>query len=220
MKAKFFLFALSEVITKRLDLLASKIYVSQILLSYRFYFECTNQLFYDIINLILTIGGVMKIFITGNSGCGKSTMARKLAEKHNLSLCPLDDIVWDKDKKRPHEVRTEILNEFLKNENWVIEGMSHSPWMHEVYVKADYIFLLQISDRVAKWRIRKRHIKKKLGLEKGHKEGKGYVKNLYKIREDYKREIIPEIEERLKGFSDKSFVVKNIKEVNKIIKKQ
>lgn len=160
----------------------------------------------------------MKIFITGNSGCGKSTMSRKLAKDHNLSLCPLDDIVWDKDKKRPHEVRTEILNEFLKNENWVIEGMSHSPWMHEVYQQADYIFLLQISDRVARWRIRKRHIKKKLGLEKGHKEGKDYVKNLYKIREDYKREIIPEIEERLKGFSDKSFVVKNIKEVNKIIK--
>lgn len=163
----------------------------------------------------------MKIFITGNSGCGKSTMARKLAKKYNLSLCPLDDIVWNNGTKRTHEEREKILLDFFSNnDNWILEGMSHSPWMHKVYADADYIFLLKISDRLARWRIRKRSIKKKLGLEKGHKEGKGFVKHLYEIRQNYKDEVIPEIEERMENeYKEKSYVVNNIKQVINIIKK-
>lgn len=159
----------------------------------------------------------MKIFIAGNSASGKSTMARKLSKIYSLDLCHLDDIVWENGKKRSHEKRKNILTNFLAAENWVIEGMSHSEWMHAVYKQADYIFLLNTNYTIASFRVLKRYFKKKIGIEKGHKETLKSVKNLLKIRKDYEKNIIPEIKETMETHKHKSFVIKNIKQIQKII---
>ena len=94
----------------------------------------------------------MKIFITGNSGCGKTTSANKIAEKYNIPVCSLDDFVWQDNVvpsvKREYSERKKLLDEFLKNESWVIEGMSHSEWMLDVYRLADLIFLYETSLKI------------------------------------------------------------------------
>lgn len=160
----------------------------------------------------------MKIFITGNSGCGKSFIANKLSKEHNIKICSLDNLVWKNNLKRSYEERENLLNDFLlKNNSWVIEGMSHNNWMHEVYKQADHIFILKTSNFLAKTRIIKRFIKKKLGIEKGHKETLKSLKNLFKIRKEYQENIMPEIIENLKVYNDKTNEVKNYKQIKKII---
>lgn len=162
----------------------------------------------------------MKILILGNSGCGKSTLARKLAKKYNIACCHMDDLVWNGQIKRPHEIRTELLNKFLSNNNsWVIEGMSHSEWMKETYELCDYFFLLKINNIKAWGRIYKRYLKKKFGLEKGHKETLQYLRSLHKIRKDYTQNVIPEIKQKMQNYKNKSFVVHNFNQVIKIIDK-
>ncbi len=151
----------------------------------------------------------MKVLILGNSGAGKSTIARAVSSKYNFPLCSMDDLVWENNVKRSHEKRIEILNEFLDGkENWVAEGMSHKTWMHQLYKTADIIFLVNTSNCVARFRIVKRHIKKKLGFEVGHKQTWKDVKGLLKIQENYRKNIIPEIEENVKNFGKNIIYIK------------
>jgi adenylate kinase family enzyme len=65
-----------------------------------------------------------RILIYGNSGSGKSTMARQLARDLGLPLLDLDSITWlAKLVRRPVEDSIELLREFIAaNREWVIEG--------------------------------------------------------------------------------------------------
>jgi len=156
----------------------------------------------------------MKIFITGNSGCGKTYIANKLAKKYKINFCSLDNLVWQDNKKREYSERGALLKDFLnKNSSWVVEGMSHNEWMHFLYDEATHIFFLNTSKIVASIRIVKRFIKKKIGIEKGHKETIKSLKNLFKIRKNYEEKIIPEIKLKLQNYSTKTKEVKSFKQI-------
>lgn len=68
----------------------------------------------------------MKVLIFGNSGSGKSTMARQLADEHRLTHLDLDSIVWEPGKvavPRPADAIAASLADFLAaHPRWVIEG--------------------------------------------------------------------------------------------------
>jgi adenylate kinase family enzyme len=68
----------------------------------------------------------MRIAIFGNSGSGKSTMARGLVARHGLAMLEIDSIVWEPGQiavLRPKEKILADLNMFISaNENWVVEG--------------------------------------------------------------------------------------------------
>jgi len=68
----------------------------------------------------------MKILIYGNSGSGKSTYAKAMTARHDLTHLDLDSIVWEPDKiavqRQPEDVLAS-LHEFIESERmWVIEG--------------------------------------------------------------------------------------------------
>ena len=65
--------------------------------------------------------------------------------------------------------------------------------MHELYSIVDIVILLKPPITLSKYRIVKRYVKKKLRLEKGHKETLKYVKKLFKIFDEYEQNVIPEI---------------------------
>jgi adenylate kinase family enzyme len=69
---------------------------------------------------------MMRIVIYGNSGSGKSTMARALAARHGVALLELDTVVWESGKVavlRPREDIEADFERFLdSNETWVVEG--------------------------------------------------------------------------------------------------
>lgn len=68
----------------------------------------------------------MRIVIFGNSGSGKSTMARDLAERHQIPMLELDTVVWEPGKiavLRPrNEIRADVEQFLASSERWVVEG--------------------------------------------------------------------------------------------------
>lgn len=68
----------------------------------------------------------MKVLIFGNSGSGKSSLARALAQRHHLGHLDLDTIVWEPGQvavQRAGDVIAASLAAFLSDDDqWVIEG--------------------------------------------------------------------------------------------------
>jgi pimeloyl-ACP methyl ester carboxylesterase/adenylate kinase family enzyme len=68
----------------------------------------------------------MKVLVFGNSGSGKSTYARALADEHGLAHLDLDTIVWEPGQiavQRPAAAIRGSLDAFLAaHATWVIEG--------------------------------------------------------------------------------------------------
>lgn len=65
-----------------------------------------------------------KILIFGNSGAGKTTLAKKMAKENQLPHLDLDNLTWDKPgARKAFEDSLESVNEFIQsNESWIIEG--------------------------------------------------------------------------------------------------
>jgi adenylate kinase family enzyme len=66
----------------------------------------------------------MRIVILGNSGSGKSTMARHLIQTSGVPLLCLDEIAWEQGThRRPIDESIRSLHQFIENNNeWIIEG--------------------------------------------------------------------------------------------------
>ena len=116
----------------------------------------------------------MKIHIIGCSGSGKTYLAKALSDKYNMPHFDLDDIQWDNSAdgygvKMPIEKRAELLNNILKNDSWIIEGVYYA-WVGKCFEDADKIYVLDVPKRVYTYRIIKRALKRKLGFEKVRKK--------------------------------------------------
>ncbi len=163
----------------------------------------------------------MKIHIIGCSGSGKTYLAKALSEKYNVPHFDLDDIQWNNNAdgygvKMPIEKRTSLLNDILKNESWIIEGVYYA-WVGKCFEDADKIYVLDIPKRVYKYRIIKRTIKRKLGLEKGKRETLKSVYNLLKWTDTFKNKNMVEIRKTLSHYTQKTMWIKNRKEVKRVI---
>lgn len=67
----------------------------------------------------------MRIFITGNAGSGKTTLARKLGEETGLPVTGLDTIVWQPGwRKTSEKLRISQERALAAEEQWIIEGVS------------------------------------------------------------------------------------------------
>jgi len=72
---------------------------------------------------------VCRILIIGNSGAGKTTLAKHLAEKDGLAHLDLDNVAWESSnppKRAPFSQSTQKMEDFFsKNPHWVAEGCYH-----------------------------------------------------------------------------------------------
>ncbi len=163
----------------------------------------------------------MKIHIIGCSGSGKTYLAKALSKNYSIPHFDLDDIYWDNNAdgygvKMPVEKRTELLNNILENENWIIEGVYYA-WVGKCFEDADKIYVLDLPKRVYTYRIIKRAIKRKLGLEKGKKETLKSVYNLLKWTDTFQNEDMVEIRKILSTYQNKTVWLRNSKDVQKVI---
>lgn len=161
----------------------------------------------------------MKIHIIGCSGSGKTYLAKALSKNYNIPHFDLDDIQWDNSAdgygvKMPIEKRAELLNNILKNDSWIIEGVYYA-WVGKCFEDADKIYVLDVPKRVYTYRIIKRALKRKLGFEKGKKETLKSVYNLLKWTNVFQNKNMVEIKEILNRYSDKTVWINNSKDVQK-----
>ena len=148
-------------------------------------------------------------------------LAKALSTKYSIPHFDLDDIQWDNNAdgygvKMPIEKRTELLNDILKNDSWIIEGVYYA-WVGKCFEDADKIYVLDMPKRVYTYRIIKRTIKRKLGLEKGKKETIKSVYKLLKWTDTFQNKSMPEIRKILSAYPKKTVWVRNRKEVQRII---
>ena len=166
----------------------------------------------------------MKIHIIGCSGSGKTYLAKALSDKYNMPHFDSDDIQWDNSAdgygvKMPIEKRAELLNNILKNDSWIIEGVYYA-WVGKCFEDADKIYVLDVPKRVYTYRIIKRALKRKLGFEKGKKETLKSVYNLLKWTNVFQNKNMVEIKEILNRYSDKTVWINNSKDVQKIVNRK
>ena len=64
-----------------------------------------------------------RILVIGGCGSGKTTFAKKLAERTGLPLCHLDRLYWRGNwDHRPREEFDPMLDEILREPRWIIDG--------------------------------------------------------------------------------------------------
>jgi adenylate kinase family enzyme len=161
----------------------------------------------------------MKIHIIGCSGSGKTYLAKALSEKYNIPHYDLDDIQWDNNSdgygvKMPIGKRTELLNDILKNDSWIIEGVYYA-WVDDCFRYADKVYVLDMPKRIYTYRIIKRTIKRKLGFEKGKKETLKSVYNLLKWTNTFQSKSMVEIKKIPSAYPEKTVWLHSSKDVQK-----
>jgi adenylate kinase family enzyme len=69
---------------------------------------------------------MMRVLVFGNSGSGKSTYARALADREGLAHLDLDSVVWEPNRiavlRSPEAIRQSLEQFLAQHESWVIEG--------------------------------------------------------------------------------------------------
>lgn len=163
----------------------------------------------------------MKIHIIGCSGSGKTYLAKALSKKHNIPHFDLDDIQWDNNAdgygvKMPIDKRTELLDNILEKDSWIIEGVYYK-WVGKCFDDADKIYVLDIPKRVYTYRIIKRTVKRKLGIEKGKKETIKSVYNLLKWTDVFQKTSMPRIREILENHTEKTVWLTSKRQIERIL---
>lgn len=120
----------------------------------------------------VTIGFPQRIHIIGFVGSGKTTLARELSKTYQIPFYELDNVAWIRkdsgDIRRTDEEKKEHLQSILQTNTWIIEGIHQEEWVVESFQQADCIIFLNTSYPIRVFRIMKRFMKQKIGIEKAH----------------------------------------------------
>jgi len=101
-----------------------------------------------------------RIAVFGNTGGGKSTLARQLAELTGLPLYPLDLIEYRAGgEKLPHEEYLKAHAELLLRDEWIIDGFGCVASAWERFSKADTLVYVDLPLLTHYWWVTKRLIK-------------------------------------------------------------
>ena len=100
-----------------------------------------------------------KILVIGNTGAGKTTFAKELAEKTGLPLIHLDKIFWCGNWEHISEDELdEKLSEILSRDEWIIDGNYNRTLEYRLEF-ADTVFFFDLPTVTCLWGITKRIIK-------------------------------------------------------------
>ena len=149
----------------------------------------------------------MKIHIIGGPGSGKTIFAEKLSRELGIQHYDLDDLQWDNQSdsygvKRAPSERDGLLADVLNHKDWIIEGVYYA-WCQQCFADADKIYVLSVPQYKYRYRIIRRFVRRKLGLEQGKKETLRSLSQLLKWADKYQQENLVEIRKLLVPYLDK-----------------
>ncbi|WFR61684.1 hypothetical protein P9222_25340 [Paenibacillus amylolyticus] len=110
----------------------------------------------------------MRIRIIGSCGSGKSTLAKELSDQYGIPSYELDNLIWDRSAENlryPESVRDESVQSIVSSEAWIIEGAQCKDWTLKSIQEADLIFILAPNVFIRDYRIIKRFVLSRMGLQ-------------------------------------------------------
>jgi len=100
-----------------------------------------------------------RIVILGNAGGGKSTLARRLADRHGLTHFEIDKFLWQEGWiPAPVERYSEQHRQVLSSDNWITDGLGHRDSIAPRIVRATDIILIDMPLWVHFWLAAERQI--------------------------------------------------------------
>ena len=132
---------------------------------------------------------IRKIFITGGAGVGKTTLAKQLSSRIDVSFIELDDVMWNLDdngEAASTEVRQERVSEILGKQSWIVEGSYVGP-AQDLWREAELVIFMEASLGVVVWRLFLRHLKAELRRNNRHKGWRNlakFMKVVFKANRD------------------------------------
>jgi len=161
----------------------------------------------------------MRLFIIGAAGSGKTTLAREIGNQLNIKPVNLDDIFWDNALnaygiKRNEIERDKLLDEEISKSSWIIEG-AYISWPLKAMKYADKIIYINTPKNIINYRIWKRFINRKFGIEKRNK--KETLKGIIALIKWNNNQMI-EIDKLINDLRKEKQVdiIRNKREINKI----
>lgn len=168
---------------------------------------------------------IERVHIIGSVGSGKTTLAKETATRLGVPHYELDNVMWERqpdgDRRRTEAERRETMNTIIQTGAWVIEGVHNDDWMADSFHQADLIILLDTPYSIRTYRIIKRFMLQKLGIEKSnYKPTAKIFMNMFKWNRDFENEGKPRFMKRWGIYQHKVRVIKDSKEMNKYWTKQ
>ncbi len=145
---------------------------------------------------------LVRIHIIGGSGSGKTTLAQKLSQELGIPHFDLDEMFWDDPpgtygKRREESARDALLSRAVQQPDWIIEGV-YDKWVLSSFKAADYVIVLQPALILRLYRLVRRFIRRKLGLEPHKREKISYLFRLIIWTFEYEAEHTPRFLETLR----------------------
>jgi adenylate kinase family enzyme len=158
-----------------------------------------------------------KIHIIGSVGSGKTTLARNLSVKLSIPYYEIDNIVWKRTKngdiRNSMEDRDSIFQTIIRKDHWIIEGV-HYEWVSKSFEEADIILVLDVAKRKRRYRIIKRFIFQKIGIEKAnYKPTFKMLRKMFSWNHNFELIYKPEILQILKKYKQKVYLLEDNEEI-------
>jgi adenylate kinase family enzyme len=150
---------------------------------------------------------LQRIHILGGPGSGKSYAARHLSHRLGIQAYDLDDLFWDRAAQsygvRASQVdRDARLVEVTRQDAWMIEGVYYH-WLKSSFERADIIFVLSPNVYLRDWRILKRFVTRKLGINPTKRESLLDLYRLIQWNHTYDGDNLKRAIDFLREFDDK-----------------
>ena len=164
-----------------------------------------------------------KVAVFGNTGGGKSTLSKKLAQITNLPLHVLDKIQYDIDGKEvKYEDYRQSHDRILKSDRWIVDGFGCMETLWERLKAADTLIYVDLPLQIHFIWVTKRLIKGMFKNPEGWPENSPILKstlNCYRILWACHRRLTPRYREYVSKASQTKQVyhLKSVKDISQFL---